>query len=154
MSNWFLLTALFWFAWVYAAANLLLHVLPVRGVMQAVVEWWHLANFTGVVLSFLGLAAVFYFIPRLSGRPLHNQMLAAFVFWTVAIFAPWTGIAPGTPLPAWMPSVSSMFSALLIIPAVAVAVMVFRTAAGVPVGGDGGVGSSSPSARTPGPGGS
>jgi cytochrome c oxidase cbb3-type subunit 1 len=138
VSNWFLLTALFWFAWVYAAANLLLHVLPVRGVMQAVVEWWHLANFTGVVLSFLGLAAVFYFIPRLSGRPLHNQMLAAFVFWTVAIFAPWTGIAPGTPLPAWMPSVSSMFSALLIIPAVAVAVMVFRTAAGVPVGGDGG----------------
>ena len=138
VSNWFLLTALFWFAWVYAAANLLLQVFPVRGVMQAVVEWWHLANFTGVTLSFLGLATVFYFIARLSGRPLHSQLLAAFVFWTLAVMAPWTGIAPGTPLPAWMPSVSTMFSVLLVIPAVTVALMVFRTTRGPEVATDGG----------------
>lgn len=138
VANWFLLTALFWFAWVYAASNLLLQVFPVRGVMQAVVEWWHLANFTGVTLSFLGLAAVFYFVAKLSARPLHSQLLAAFVFWSVAVMAPWTGIAPGTPLPAWMPSVSTMFSALLTIPAVAVAIMVFRTTRGTPATPDGG----------------
>lgn len=139
VSNWFLLTALFWFAWVYAAANLLLQVFPVRGVMQSVVEWWHLANLTGVVLSFLGLGAVFYFIAKLSARPLHSQLLAAFVFWTVACFAPWTGIAPGTPLPAWMPSVSTMFSFLLFIPALAVAFMVARTTSRTPTGDAGAV---------------
>jgi cytochrome c oxidase cbb3-type subunit 1 len=133
VSNWFLVAALFWFAWVYAAANLLLQVFPVRGVMQAVVEWWHLANFTTIVLGFLGLGTVFYFIAKLSGRPLHSQLLAAFVFWSMIVLAPWTGIAPGTPLPAWMPSVSTMFAALLIIPGLGGAVLIFRTTAGAPV---------------------
>lgn len=137
VSNWFLLTALFWFAWVYAAANLLLLVFPVRGVMQTVVEWWHLANFTTVVLGFLGLAAVFYFIAKLSNRPLHNQMLAAFAFWTLVVLAPWTGIAPGAPLPAWMPSVSTMFAGLLVIPAFAVLAMIARTTTGPATEGEG-----------------
>src|SRR5438105_9977472 len=36
VSHWFLLTALFWFAWIYSTANLLLLNFPVRGVAQAV----------------------------------------------------------------------------------------------------------------------
>ena len=127
VSQWFILAALFWFAWIYSTANLLLVFLPVRGVMQALVNWWYLNNLFTVVLGFLGLATVFYFVPKLTQRPLHSYGLALFTFWALALFGPWGGVAPGSPLPAWIPSVSSFFTFLTLIPVLAVAVNLGKT---------------------------
>ena len=35
----------------------------------------------GQFIGFAGLASIFYFIPKLLGRPLHSYYLAALAFW-------------------------------------------------------------------------
>src|ERR1041385_534604 len=40
ISQWFLLTALFWIPWAYSTGYLLLVSFPVRGMTQAVIAWW------------------------------------------------------------------------------------------------------------------
>ena len=130
VSQWFLLAALFWFPWIYSTANVLLTCVPVRGVVQAAVAWWFANNLGTVCLGFFGLAAIFYFLPKLTGRPLHSLYLAMFAFWTLALFGSWIGVAPGSPLPAWMPAVSTAGAVLCLIPLLAVAVNCGHTLAG------------------------
>src|SRR5713226_7776842 len=80
-SQWFVLAAVFWFPWIYATANLLLLAWPVRGITQAAVAWWYANNLQLVCLALTGLAAVLYFIPKLTGRELHSRHLALLTFW-------------------------------------------------------------------------
>ncbi len=118
VSQWYLLAALFWFPWIYSAANYLLVFRPARGVMQAVVNAWFTNNFLGLWLAPIGLGAIFYFVPKLTGRPLHSRPLAAFGFWTLAFFTNWTGLTQliGGPLPAWLPAASQAANGLMIVP--------------------------------------
>jgi cytochrome c oxidase cbb3-type subunit 1 len=134
-SVWFIVAALFVFPWVASTACLLLHVAPVRGVMQPLVGWWFTANLNWLVLGFLALAAVFYFVPQLSGRALHSQHAVLFAFWLVLLFAPWIGVPASAPLPAWLPALSATMSVFLLLPAIAVAQTLWKTING-PVGGN------------------
>ena len=130
ISQWFLLAALFWFPWIYSTSNLLLNAMPVRGALQAVIDWWYAHNLINVWLGFVGLAAIFYFIPKITKRPLYSHYLGIFIFWTLIIFGSWGGIPTGSPLPAWMSALSTMAAVLTIIPILAVAINVRRTIAG------------------------
>ena len=117
-SQWYLLAALFWFPWIYSAANYLLVLDPVRGTLQSAVNAWYTGNLLGLWLPPIGLAAIFYFVPKLTGQPLYSRQLAAFGFWTLAFFtnfAGLTGLIAG-PVPRWMPSVSSAASVCLLVP--------------------------------------
>lgn len=130
VAQWFLLASLFWFAWVFSTAMLLLHVHPVRGVAQAAVGWWYAGNLRTIVVGFLGLGVIFYFLPQRLGRPLHSHFHALLAFWTLALFGAWTGIAPGVPLPAWMPATSTLATVLTVIPVLVIFANLRRTAAG------------------------
>ncbi|MDB6067763.1 MAG: rane protein [Pedosphaera sp.] len=130
ISQWFLLAALFWFPWIYSTANILLVAKPVRGALQAAIAWWYAGNLMTVWFGFLGLAATFYFIPKLTKRPLHSHYLGIFTFWTLAIFGSWGGIPADSPLPAWMPAMSTFASVLTIVPILAVALNVRGTLSG------------------------
>lgn len=129
-SQWFVLAALFWFPWIYSTATLLLQFFPVRGVTQAAIAWWYSGNLLFVWLALAGLAASFYFLPKLVGRPLQSSYLALFVFWTLILFGTWVGIPAGATLPAWMPTLSNMAAILMIVPAAAVVLMVVQTTRG------------------------
>jgi cytochrome c oxidase cbb3-type subunit 1 len=129
-SQWFVLAALFWFPWIYSTANLLLLVFPVRGVTQAAIAWWFSGNLLIVWLSLVGLAASFYFLPKLSERPLQSHYLALFVFWTLIIFGTWVGIPGGATLPAWMPALSGVATLLTMVPVLAVGTSAFLTMRG------------------------
>ena len=122
VSHWFLIGGLFWFVWVYSAAVLLLIYFPVRGVMQAVVDAWYVNNVLHVFFGFTGLGIAIYFIPKLLVAPLKTSTMAAFAFWTLALFAPWSGLVSllGGPIPAWMLSTSVFANAMLITPLTAV----------------------------------
>jgi len=122
VSQWFLLAALFWFPWIYSTANLLLVFFPVRGVLQASINWWYIGSLSGIWFGFIGLAVIFYFLPRLTGGPLYSNPLAMVAFWTLALFGGWGGIHHGAPLPAWIPSVSTVFTVLTLIPLLAIAI--------------------------------
>ena len=130
VSQWFLFAALFWFPWIYSTAQLLLVTFPVRGVAQAVIAWWYSDNLRLVWLGLVGLAAIFYAVPKLVERELHSHYLALFTFWTLILFGGWCGIPNTAPVPAWMPTVSTIATVLLLVTLLSVAVNVHRTMAG------------------------
>jgi cytochrome c oxidase cbb3-type subunit 1 len=98
--------------------------------MQTVVDAWYFNNLTKVWLGFIGLAAIFYFIPKLAKRPLHSHYLGIFIFWTLALFGSWGGIPMGAPLPSWIPAFSTVATVLALVPVLGVAINVRGTAAG------------------------
>lgn len=136
-SQWFVIAALFLFPWIFSTAMLLLQFFPVRGVVQASVAWWFSGNLLNVWLTLAGLAATFYLLPKITGRPLQSYYLALFAFWTLLLFGTWTGIPAHAPLPAWMPALSGVATVLTIVPALTVATMVILTCRGskAPCGG-------------------
>ncbi len=134
-SHWFLLAALFWFPWIYSTGNLLLMALPVRGVVQALVNWWYANNLLWVWLSLVGLASTFYFLSKLSERPLQSHYTALFGFWTLILFGSWAGVPAGAPLPAWIPALSRVAAVLTAVPVLAVAAIAQRTLSGRSAGG-------------------
>jgi cytochrome c oxidase cbb3-type subunit 1 len=138
-AHWFLLAALLWFPWCYASANIFLVAMPVRGVAQAVIDLWFGNNLLLVWFSLAGLGVAFYFVPRLTGRPLQTYYYALYVFWTLILFGTWCGIPSGSPFPAWIPTLSSVAAGLLIVPVLGVAVIAAKSlccaASGEAIGG-------------------
>ena len=130
VAQWFLLAAMFWFPWIYSTANLLLVFFPARGVMQAVVNWWYIGNLTSIWFGFVGLAAIFYLLPKLAQRPLLSNYLAMLAFWSLSLCGGWGGIHHQAPLPSWMPSLSTVFTVLTVVPLIAIALNLNRTFAG------------------------
>jgi cytochrome c oxidase cbb3-type subunit I len=130
VSQWFLFAALFWFPWIYSTADLLLLTFRVRGMAQAVIAWWYSDNLLVVWLGLVGLAAVFYFVPKLTGRELHSRYLALLTFWMLILFGSWGGIPQSAPVPAWLPVSCAVATGLGVIGIVAVALNVHGTLGG------------------------
>jgi len=124
ISLWYLAGAFFWFAWLYSAANLMIGVVHVHGVVQAVVGAWYANNFLSLWLTSIGLGSIYYFIPKVSGKPVHSYHLASLGFWSFALLAGWTGMTRliGGPLPAWLITVSIVANIMMIIPVATVMV--------------------------------
>jgi cytochrome c oxidase cbb3-type subunit 1 len=127
VSQWYLVAALLWFPWIYSTAQLLLVVWPVRGVMQAVVNGWFAHNLFEVWFASLGLAAIYYFVPKVLGQPLYSRNLALFAFWVLAIFGSWGGMYAGAPVPKWVSSLSIVTRVMMLIPVLAIALNLHRT---------------------------
>lgn len=118
-SQWFLLAALFWFPWIYTTALALIHWFPAMGVMQAVVHQWYAHNLVTIWLGCIGIAAVFYFIPKLSGKPLASRSNAMATFWFLLVFGSLGGMHHGMPVPAWLPALSTVMAFLVVAPVLA-----------------------------------
>jgi cytochrome c oxidase cbb3-type subunit 1 len=140
VSQWYILGAIFWFPWLYATTNILLMALPanlvatapVRGVTQASINWWYGHNALGVWYTPIGLAAIYYLLPKVLGRPIHSYYLSILGFWTFALFYNWAGahhLISG-PVPAWLITVSVVASMMMIIPVATVAINHHRTMRG------------------------
>jgi cytochrome c oxidase cbb3-type subunit 1 len=132
VSQWYFVAALFVFPWIYSAANYLLLYHPVRGAMQIVVSAWYASNLLWLFFSPIALGTIFYFLPKLLGRPLYSRSLALLGFWAHLFAATWTGLASfvGAPLPVWMIAASVSFNILMIVPLLAVAMNWHMTALG------------------------
>lgn len=113
VSHWFLLAGLFWFPWIYSTAQVLVALFPGRGVVPWVTAWWYAENLQVMWFWLMGLAAVFYFVPRLTATPLHSRYLAMFTFWLLILFGGWGGIPHSAPAPSWMPVLSTASRMLL-----------------------------------------
>ncbi len=124
VSQWYLLAALFWFPWLYGTANMLTQGIELRGVALGTVNWWFAHNILGLWFTPIGLAAAYYFIPKVIGRPVHSYYLSALGFWSLALFYSWNGMHHliGGPFPVWLVSASVVASFMMIIPVVTVAI--------------------------------
>jgi cytochrome c oxidase cbb3-type subunit 1 len=127
ISQWFILAALFWFAWIYSSASYLLVARPVRGALQAAVDWWYVNNLKNIFFGFAGIAAIFYFVPKITKRPLHSHYLGVFIFTMLALFGSGGGIPAGVPLPNWLPALSGAYSMLSLVPILGVGFAVWKT---------------------------
>jgi len=129
VSDWFGVAVLLGLLWAWAGAQWFLAHRPVRGVVQSVVTAWYRGVLLEVCLGAGGLAALFYFVPKLAGHPLHSRSLAALSFWVLVLVGGWTGCVHllGGPVPAWMISVGTVAMGLLLANVVAVGLNAWRT---------------------------
>lgn len=131
VSQWYVVAAMFWLPVVYLAAQLAFQWYPARGTVQAVVDGWHAHGVTTLFLGSVGLASLYYFIPKVLARPVHSYYLAVVGFWTFVIFGGWSGLGGlvGGPIPVWLQSVSVVAAAMLAIPVLIVAINLLGTLA-------------------------
>jgi cytochrome c oxidase cbb3-type subunit 1 len=118
ITQWYLLGAFLWFPWMYGAAQVMLFIVPVQGVMQDAINWWYSNNLLFLWFGSIGLGTAYYMIPKVIGRPVYSYHLAAIGFWTYALFASWTGMQRlvDGPFPAWMVTASIAATIFTIIP--------------------------------------
>ncbi|CAN5144152.1 cbb3-type cytochrome c oxidase subunit I [soil metagenome] len=118
ITQWYLLAAFLWFPWLFGATQIMLHVVPLQGVMLAAVNWWYANNLLFLWLGSIALGTAYYMIPKVIGRPVYSYHLAAIGFWTYALFSSWTGMQRliDGPFPAWMITASIAATILTIIP--------------------------------------
>jgi cytochrome c oxidase cbb3-type subunit 1 len=113
--------ALVWFPILFLVANAPgLHF----GVEHALVNWWFAHNVLGLWFTPLGLAAAYYLIPKIVGRPIYSYQLSLLGFWSLALFYSQVGVHHliGGPVPGWVVTLSIVTSVSMVIPVFAVAV--------------------------------
>jgi len=124
VSQWYLFGAVLWFPFLYVLANALIHGGLATGVVQASANWWFAHNVLGLWFTPIGLATVYYLLPKVLGRPIHSYYLSLLGFWTLALFYNWAGTHHliGGPLPAWLITVGIVGSLMMFIPVTTVAI--------------------------------
>ena len=88
------------------------------GVQDALVQWWYGHNAVAFFLTTPYLGLMYYFIPKVSNRPVFSYRLSIIHFWALIFIYIWAG--PHhllyTALPDWAQSVGVVFSIMLIAP--------------------------------------
>ncbi|HSI58318.1 MAG TPA: cbb3-type cytochrome c oxidase subunit I [Ideonella sp.] len=129
VSVWYMGCALFWFPTLFIVAKIPgLHA----GVEQATMNWWFGHNVLGLFYTPLALASVYYFLPKVIGRPVQSYNLSLLGFWGLAFFYGQVGghHLVGGPVPAWMVTLSIVQSLMMIVPVVAFTVNQHQTLKG------------------------
>jgi cytochrome c oxidase cbb3-type subunit 1 len=121
VSVWYMGAALFWFPTLYIVAKIPgVHF----GVEQATMNWWFGHNVLGLFYTPLSIAAVYYFLPKVIGRPIRSYNLSLLGFWTLAFFYGQVGAHHliGGPIPEWLITLSIVQSVMMVIPVLAFSV--------------------------------
>jgi len=121
VSVWYMGAALFWFPTLYIVAKMPgIHV----GIEQATMNWWFGHNVLGLFYTPIAIACVYYFLPKVIGRPVRSYNLSLLGFWALAFFYGQVGAHHliGGPIPEWLATLSIVQSMMMIIPVVAFSV--------------------------------
>ncbi|MEY3775822.1 MAG: hypothetical protein RLZZ129_2602 [Verrucomicrobiota bacterium] len=103
-AQWYAVAALFLFPWFFSVASVMLTFAPVRGTLQAVVATWYAQNVFSLWLAPVAIAAVYYLLPKITGRVIPSYDFAVYGFWSLLFFGCWMGgrLLVGAPVPAWV----------------------------------------------------
>ena len=121
VSVWYFVAALLWIAILFLVGNLPgVHT----GVQQATTNWWYGHNALGLWFTPVAVGAIYYFLPKIIGRPVVSYNLSLLGFWTLAFFYGQVGghHLIGGPVPGWLTTLSIVQSVMMIIPVIAFAV--------------------------------
>ncbi len=129
VSVWYILAAFLWFPLLGLVSSLPVFDTPT---VQAGMNWWYAHNALGLWFTPICLAAAYYFIPKVLGRPIYSYGLSLLGFWGLALFYNWNGFHHliGSPLPTWFVTISISASVMMVIPVVVVAVNHHMTVVG------------------------
>ncbi|MYN09229.1 cbb3-type cytochrome c oxidase subunit I [Pseudoduganella aquatica] len=117
VSVWYMGAALFWFPILFLIGNLpAVHF----GVQQAAMNWWFGHNVLGLFYTPMALASVYYFLPKIIGRPVQSYNLSLLGFWTLAFFYGQVGghHLIGGPVPGWLITLSIVQSVMMVVPVI------------------------------------
>ncbi|MDO4729056.1 MAG: cytochrome-c oxidase, cbb3-type subunit I [Bacteroidota bacterium] len=88
------------------------------GVQDALVQWWYGHNAVAFFLTTPFLGLMYYFVPKIAGRPVYSYRLSIIHFWSLIFIYIWAG--PHhllyTALPGWVQSLGTAFSVMLLAP--------------------------------------
>ncbi|HUS34916.1 MAG TPA: cbb3-type cytochrome c oxidase subunit I [Verrucomicrobiae bacterium] len=130
-SLWFVLAGLVFFAWVFASAVMSLWSPNIRGSVAPIIAAWAGNNIITLWLGSIALAAIYYLLPKISGRPLHSYGMAVFAFWLYVLFGQATGMHATAAFPSWIVGLSEYFTILLVLPAIANGLNWYQTLGGI-----------------------
>jgi cytochrome c oxidase cbb3-type subunit 1 len=124
VSQWYLFGSVVWFPIIYTAAILLPTTGLVGGAAWATANWWYAHNVLGLYVTPMGLATIYYMIPKVTGKPIYSYHLSLLGFWTNALFYSWAGThhLVGGPLPAWIITLGIVGSIMMFVPVTTVAI--------------------------------
>jgi cytochrome c oxidase cbb3-type subunit I len=110
VTVWYHVAAVLWISLLFLVAKLPgVHT----GVQQATTNWWY-----GHKVS---VGAIYYFLPKIIGRPVRSYNLSILGFWTLAFFYGQVGghHLIGGPVPGWLTTLSTVQSLMMFIPVIA-----------------------------------
>lgn len=124
VSQWYLMAVTVWFPILILSAEACTNLGAVDGVSQAIANWWYGHNVVGLFATPTGIAAAYYLIPKVIGKPVHSYHLSLLGFWSNAIFYNWAGThhLTGGPLPAWTITIGVVGSMMMFIPVITIGI--------------------------------
>ncbi len=131
-SQWYLFGAAFWFPWLYTIAQVMLFKAPVRGVLQPIVNAWYVHGLHGLWFVPVALAAIYYFLPKLLGKPISHYYLAPLAFWWLVAATALAGGSRliGAPVPVWISSLGIVANMMLVLPVIIIGLNFLGTLSG------------------------
>lgn len=124
VAIWFYIATWVTVAVLYIVNNLQLptsftHSYPIyAGIQDALVQWWYGHNAVAFFLTTPILGMMYYFIPKVSNRPVYSYKLSIIHFWALIFLYIWAG--PHhllySSLPDWAQALGVVFSIMLIAP--------------------------------------
>ncbi len=132
VSQWYIIAAMFWLPMLYCVAEMMILWFPARGTVQAITNWWFAHNVLGLWMTPVGVAAMYYLIPKVLGKPIHSYYLSIIGFWSLALFYNWAGVHHliGGPIPVWAQSAGIVASIMMVVPVLVTAINFHTTTYG------------------------
>lgn len=128
VSLWYSMGTLIWTSFTIFAGTYLVNWVP-EGISRVNVSWFYIHNLVGLIYTPMGVAAAYYFLPKLANTPIYSHRLSMIGFWSVAFIYAWVGthhMIHG-PISQWLQTVSIIFSLWLFIPVWTVVYNLFAT---------------------------
>jgi cytochrome c oxidase cbb3-type subunit 1 len=129
VTVWYTVAALLWISLLFLVAKLPgVHT----GVQQATTNWWYGHNVLGLWFTPVSVGAIYYFLPKIIGRPVRSYNLSILGFWTLAFFYGQVGghHLIGGPVPGWLTTLSTVQSLMMVIPVIAFSINMAGTMKG------------------------
>jgi cytochrome c oxidase cbb3-type subunit 1 len=131
VSLWYVMGALVWTIFNALVGMIGIMAMP-EGISRVNASFFFVHNLVGLTFTPFGVAAAYYFIPKIANTPLYSHKLSMIGFWSIAFVYAWIGahhMIHG-PISQWLQTVSIVFSIWLFIPVWTVIVNFFATMRG------------------------
>lgn len=131
VSLWYTMGTLIWATVIVYAGWFHLVLIP-GGMSRINANFFYVHNLVGLIFTPMGLAAAYYFLPKMAKTPIYSHKLSMVGFWTIAFTYGWIGahhIIHG-PVSQWLQTTSIVFSIWLFIPVWTVVTNIFGTLKG------------------------
>ncbi|ADI39298.1 cytochrome c oxidase subunit 1 homolog,bacteroid [Waddlia chondrophila 2032/99] len=128
VSVWYVMGTLIWTTFIYIAGSYAVMWVP-GGISRVNISWFYVHNIVGLIFTPMGLAAVYYFLPKTTDTPIYSHRLSMIGFWSIAFIYGWIGahhMIHG-PISQWLQTISIIFSILMFIPVWTVVFNLFST---------------------------